>query len=83
MAESKKQIKKGQENAKKFDKNFLISVRKKPSRPQNQKFCILKNITRQEIEFGSLVVFVNILLIMGHKFQAKINNLTIAFISQD
>ena len=29
MAESKKQIKKGQENAKKFDKNFLISVRKK------------------------------------------------------
>ena len=52
MAESKKQIKKGQENAKKFDKNFFISVRKKPNKPQNQKFCILKNIMRQETEFG-------------------------------
>ena len=52
MAESKKQIKKGQENAKKFDKNFLISVRKKPNKPQIKKFCILKNITRREIEFG-------------------------------
>ena len=52
MAESKKQIKKGQENAKEFDKNFLISVRKKPNKPQIKKFCILKNITRREIEFG-------------------------------
>ena len=52
MAESKKQIKKGQENAKKFDKNFLISVRKKPNKPQIKKICILKNITRWEIEFG-------------------------------
>ena len=41
-----------QKNAKMCDKNFLISARKKPSRPQNQKFCILKNITRLEIEFG-------------------------------
>ena len=52
IAESKKQIKKGQQNAKKFDKNFLVSVRKKPNKPQNQKFCILKNIMQQEIEFG-------------------------------
>ena len=44
--------KRRQENAKKCDKNFLISARKKPSRPQKQKFCILKNITRLEIEFG-------------------------------
>ena len=44
--------KRRQENAKKCDKNFLISARKKPSRPQNQKLCILKNITWQEIEFG-------------------------------
>ena len=48
----KNRPKRRQENAKKCDKNFLISARKKPSRPQNQKFCILKNITRQEIEFG-------------------------------
>ena len=52
MTESKKQIKKGQENAKKCDKNFLISARKKPNKPQNQKFCILKNIMRREVEFG-------------------------------
>ena len=34
MTESKEQIKKGQENAKKFDKNFLIPARKKPNKPQ-------------------------------------------------
>ena len=53
----KNRPKRRQENAKKCDKNFLISARKKPSRPQNQKFCILKNITRQVIEFGMALCF--------------------------
>ena len=52
MTESKKHIKKGQEDAKKCDKDFLISGRKKTNMPQNQEFCILKNIMQQSIEFG-------------------------------
>ena len=57
----KNRPKRRQENAKKCDKNFLISARKKPSRPQNQKFCILKNITRQEIVFWGRVMFLDFL----------------------
>ena len=52
MTESKKHIKKGPKDAKNCDKDFLISPRKKTNMPQNQKFCILKNITRWEIELG-------------------------------
>ena len=80
MAESKKQIKKGQENAKKFDKNFLISVRKKPNKPQIKKFCILKNITRREIEFGVewwFQIFYFLISYANSVFSAKMVRVTI------